>query len=166
MGRKQETQTKIRASNKDLRSGGAFGIVHSFQNRLQAKHGGFQFGHALLHRAKRLIEMVSVSPRVESIQHFAAGEVGEITGALTFRSGFQHLVFVLAQAKYYQAVSSVTEHSSSSQERTGPDARRSQRLKDAVEIRHWAFLGAAKPSSTVTPRCAALANRSADGDAR
>src|ERR1039457_5529290 len=104
--------------------------------------------------------MVSVSPRVESIQQLASGEVGEIAGAIAFRSGFQHLVFVLAQTKYHQAVSSVTEHSSSSQERTGPDARRSQRLKDAVEIRHWAFLGAAKPSSTVTPRCAAPANRS------
>src|ERR1035438_2476352 len=58
--------------------------------------------------------MVSGSPRIESIQHLAAGEVGEIAGAIALRSGFQHLVFVLGQAKYYRAVSSVTAHSSSS----------------------------------------------------
>src|ERR1022692_3558778 len=58
--------------------------------------------------------MVSGSPRIESIQHLAAGEVGEIAGAIALRSGFQHLVFVLGQAKYYQAVSSVTAHSSTS----------------------------------------------------
>src|ERR1017187_4346354 len=57
--------------------------------------------------------MVSGSPRIESIQHLAAGEVGEGAGAIALRSGFQHLVFVLTQAKYYQAISSVTAHSSS-----------------------------------------------------
>src|ERR1039457_5959610 len=57
--------------------------------------------------------MVSVSPRVESFQHLAAGEGGEIAGVIAFRSVFQHLVFVLAQAKHHHAVSSVTAHSSS-----------------------------------------------------
>jgi hypothetical protein len=111
MGRRQETQAKIATGNKGLRFGGTFGIVYSFQSRLEAKHGGLQFGHVLLDRAKRLLEMVSGSPRVESIQHLAAGEVGEIAGAMALRSVFQLLVFVLAQTKYHQAVSSVTKHS-------------------------------------------------------
>jgi hypothetical protein len=60
---------KIKTSNNGLRSGGPFGIVHSFQNRLEAsQHGGLWFGHALLTRAKGLIEMVSGSPPVEKFR--------------------------------------------------------------------------------------------------
>src|ERR1039457_3296709 len=120
--RKPERQMSIGTSNEDLRSGGAFDTVYSFQGSLEAKHGGFQVGHVLLQRAERLLDMASGSARVESVQHFAAGEVGEIAGAMTLRSGFQLLVFVLAQAKYHQAVSSVTEHTSRS-----PQAMRKRR---------------------------------------
>src|ERR1035438_260641 len=37
--------------------------------------------------------MVSGSPRIESIQHLAAGEVGEIAGAIALRSGFPVALF-------------------------------------------------------------------------
>jgi hypothetical protein len=57
---------------------------YSFQDRLEAQHSGSQFGHALLHQAKRLIETISGFPRVERIQYFATGEVGEIAGAMAF----------------------------------------------------------------------------------
>jgi hypothetical protein len=38
----------------------------------------------LFDRAERPLDMVSVSPRVERIQNFAASEVGEIAGAMAF----------------------------------------------------------------------------------
>jgi hypothetical protein len=74
-------------------------------------------------KADTAVQVRGDAARMKGGQYFGAGEVGEIAGAIAFQSGFQHLVFLLAQAKYHQAVSSVAAHSlkpcSSSQEKAG-----------------------------------------------